>query len=208
MVALQLEKIYYRQGNFLINDVNFSLEENETVALCGKSGSGKSTIIRLIGNAVEADAGIIRYYGEELYQNEKKIRRSMSVMYDRVNFNIELTGNKLVREIKKFEPFFSMEDFEKYMKIFELDGNKRIRFYSGGMRKMYMLSIALARNPRLLVMDEPTSEVDEEAAKKMREVISSYKKERGLTVLFSTHNKDDIKVFADRVITLKEGGIA
>lgn len=73
---------------------------------------------------------------------------------------------------------------------------------------MYMLSIALARNPRLLVMDEPTSEVDEEAAKKMREVISSYKKERGLTVLFSTHNKDDIKVFADRVITLKEGGIA
>ena len=62
MVALQLEKIYYRQGNFLINDVNFSLEENETVALCGKSGSGKSTIIRLIGNAVEADAGIIRYY--------------------------------------------------------------------------------------------------------------------------------------------------
>ena len=111
MVALQLEKIYYRQGNFLINDVNFFLEENETVALCGKSGSGKSTIIRLIGNAVEADAGIIRYYGEELYQNEKKIRRSMSVMYDRVNFNIELTGNKLVREIKKFEPFFSMEDF-------------------------------------------------------------------------------------------------
>ena len=208
MVALQLEKIYYRQGNFLINDVNFFLEENETVALCGKSGSGKSTIIRLIGNAVEADAGIIRYYGEELYQNEKMIRRSMSVMYDRVNFNIELTGNKLAREIKKFEPFFSMEDFEKYMKIFELDGNKRIRFCSGGMRKMYMLSIALARNPRLLVMDEPTSEVDEEAAKKMREVISSYKKERGLTVLFSTHNKDDIKVFADRVITLKEGGIA
>ena len=132
----------------------------------------------------------------------------MSVMYDRVNFNIELTGNKLAREIKKFEPFFAMEDFEKYMKIFELDGNKRIRFYSGGMRRMYMLSIALARNPRLLVMDEPTSEVDEEAAQKMREVISSYKKERGLTVLFSTHNKDDIKVFADRVITLKEGGIA
>lgn len=207
MSALELEKIYYRQGNFLLNDINITIEENEIVALCGKSGSGKSALIRLIGNAEEPDVGIIRYNGEELYQNEKQIRRNMSVIYDRANFNIELTGNKLAKEIQKFEPFFDMDAFEKYLKLFELDGNKRIRYYSTGTKKKYMLALALARKPKLLIMDEPTSGVDEEARKLMRNVIVSYKKEHELTVLFSTHHKDDLNGFADRIITLEEGGI-
>lgn len=206
--ALELEKLYYRQGNFLINDVNFSIDENEIVALCGRSGAGKSTLIRLIGNAIEPDAGIIRYFGEELYQNEKEIRRNISMVYDRVNFNVELTGNKLAKEIKKFEPFFDMDDFQNYMSTFGLDGNKRIRFYSRGMRKMYMLTIALARKPKLLVMDEPTSEVDEETGKLMKRVITEYRKQNGLTVLFSTHHNDEMNNFADRVILMKEGELA
>lgn len=206
--TLELEKLYYRQGSFLINDVNFSIDENEIVALCGRSGAGKSTLIRLIGNAIEPDAGVIRYFGEELYQNEKEIRRNISVVYDRVNFNVEFTGNKLAKEIKKFEPFFCMDDFENYMNTFGLDGNKRIRFYSRGMRKMYMLTIALARKPKLLVMDEPTSEVDEETGRLMKKVISEYRRKNGLTILFSTHHNDEMNDFADRVIMMKEGQLA
>ena len=191
-----------------ISDLCLTLEDGDFATIVGSNGAGKSTLIRLIGNAIEPDAGIIRYFGEELYQNEKEIRRNISMVYDRVNFNVELTGNKLAKEIKKFEQFFDMGDFQKYMSTFGLDGNKRIRFYSRGMRKMYMLTIALARKPKLLVMDEPTSEVDEETGKLMKRVITEYREQNGLTVLFSTHHNDEMNNFADRVILMKEGELA
>ena len=73
---------------------------------------------------------------------------------------------------------------------------------------MYMLTIALARKPKLLVMDEPTSEVDEETGKLMKRVITEYKEQNGLTVLFSTHHNDEMNNFADRVILMKEGELA
>ena len=76
------------------------------------------------------------------------------------------------------------------------------------MRKMYMLTIALARKPKLLVMDEPTSEVDEETGKLMKRVITEYREQNGLTVLFSTHNNEEMNKFADRVIMIKDGELA
>lgn len=203
--ALELENVYYKQGSFYLNDINLQVNKNDTIALVGKSGAGKSTLIRLIGNAAVSDSGIIRYFGKELYEDEKAIRASMSVIYDESNFNTEMKGISLAKEIKKFEPNFSMEKFSEYMSELELDANMRIRFYSKGMQRKYALALALARSPKLLVMDEVTSGVDEASRDALWKLVDEYRTNNELTIIFSTHHEKDIESIGARKIIIDKG---
>lgn len=207
MNALELQKVYLRRGNFILHDIHFSVREGSIVAVSGRSGAGKSTLIRLIGNALVPDAGRILYYGKEMYEDEIQIRRRLSVVYDVPNFNVEMKAGRLAKEIRKFEPWFDMDGFRRRMEIAGLDDTKRIKLYSRGMQKKYMLILALCRLPDLLVMDEPTSGVDELSREEMFRMIGEYQGEHPLTILFSTHNEDDIQQYADRVLVLDNGGL-
>lgn len=207
MKALELQKVYLRRGDFLLHDIAFDIEVGSVVALSGRSGAGKSSLIRLIGNAFTADAGRILYFGKEMYEAETEIRKRMSVIYDAPNFNIEMRAGKLAKEIKRFEPWFSMEEFHQHMERLGLDETKHVKQFSKGMQKKYMLVLALCRKPDLLVMDELTSGTDETSRKEMLQLIAEYRKEQMLTVFFSTHNKNDLEDFAERVLVIENGGM-
>ncbi len=207
MSVLELEKVYLRRGDFVLHDISFIINEGETVAILGRSGAGKSTLIQIIGNALLADVGRIRYFGKELYENEMEIRKKISVIYDAPNFNMEMKAVKLAAEIRKFEPWFSMEDFSCRMKEAGLDETNRIKMYSKGMQKKYMLILALCRQPNFLVMDELTSGVDDLSREEMLHMIADYRKKNSLTILFSTHNQEDVKRVATRVLKLENGGL-
>ena len=103
MQALTIEKLYLKRGSFLLRDFNMELEAGQIHVIVGKSGSGKSTLFRAIGGALRPEAGRILYYGKEMYEDELKIRKRMSVIYDAPNFNMELSPERLAREWKKFE---------------------------------------------------------------------------------------------------------
>ncbi len=204
MDVLSLEQIYLYRGNFFLQDINFVLRENEIVLLEGNSGAGKSTLIHLIGNSIQPDFGRITYFGKERYEAEQEIRKKTSILYDVPNFNKELKAKRLAKEIKKFEEHFDMEAFHNYMQIFSLEETKKVKHYSTGMQKKFMLSIALSRKPELLVMDELTSGVDEESRVKMLEQIKLYQNTHTLTVLFSTHNPKDRDI-ATRIQKMEDG---
>ena len=207
MAAIELEHVYLQRGNFIMRDIDFAVEQNEIVALIGRSGAGKTSLIRLIAGSCVPDAGWIRYFGEEMCDCEAKIRREMSVVFDTPNFNTEMKAIRLAKEIQKFEPWFDMDFFRENLKRMGLEESKRVRQYSKGMQKLYMLILMLSRQPKLLVMDEPTGGLDEESRKEMIRMIQEYRKEHPLTVLFSTHNRADVEEFADRCIRIEEGGM-
>lgn len=202
--ALQTEHLYLRRGRFFVCDVNLRLAERETIAVEGRGGAGKSTLIRGIGGALIPEAGIIRYRGKELSEDEKTIRRQMSVVYDEPNFNTELKPARLVRELMKFEPFFDREAFFSYLEQFELKPDVRVKLYSTGMQKELMLALALSRRPSLLVMDEPTSGVDQPSRKLMWQIIDDYRKDHELALLYTTHHEEEL-AFADRVCRMEHG---
>ena len=158
--ALEVEKLYIRRGSFWLKDVNLKLEEGKIHAIAGKSGSGKSTLIRAIGGAVRPDAGCIRYFGNEMYEEEKEIRRKMSVVYDSPNFNVEWKPDRLVKELAKFEPWMDQQKYVQLMQEMELNRQIKVKLYSEGQQRKLMLILALCRNPELLVMDEATSGMD------------------------------------------------
>lgn len=207
MKVLELEHVYLQRGNFVLKDISFVVEEGSTVALMGRSGSGKTSLIELIGNAVLADAGRISYFGKEMCEDEREIRRRISIVYDTPNCNTELRAAKMAKEIAKFEPWFDMEGFERRMEEMGMDGAKRIKHFSRGTQKKYMLILALCRQPELLVMDEPTSGVDEQSRLEMLAMMEEYRKKHPLTILFSTHNPADVEQMATQSIWLEKGGM-
>ena len=89
MQAIKIEKLYLKRSGFLLRDFNMELEVGQIHVITGKSGSGKSTLFRAIGGALRPEAGRILYYGKEMYEDELKIRKRMSVIYDAPNFNME-----------------------------------------------------------------------------------------------------------------------
>lgn len=207
MKALEFEEVYFKRGYFTLADVNFSIEEGETVAISGRSGSGKTTLFELMGNAVRPAGGFIRYFGKEMYEDEANIRKNMSVMFTEPNFNGERRPDFFVKEVKRIEPSFDIDAFYEYLHFFDLDDKTAIRKYSKGMRKKMMLSFYLARKPKLLLMDEPTSGLDEKSREEVFEAIARYKKEHELSIVFSTHYKDDMSQYANRILTIENGGV-
>lgn len=204
MDMLTVERLYVRKGTFLLQDVNLSVEAGAVHAIAGKGGSGRSTLVQAIGGAIAPAVGRILYNGREMYEDECSIRKMMSVIYDAPNFNMELTPERLVRELLKFEPWFDRESFFINLQLLELNPKLRVRLYPVGMQRMLMLVIALCRKPKLLVMDELTCGVDKESRAVMWEIMDEYRKEQSLTVLFTTHHEEELSR-ADRVWRLTNG---
>ena len=205
MQALKIEKLYLKHGGFLLRDFNMELEVGQIHVITGKSGSGKSTLFREIGGALRPEAGRILYYGKEMYEDELKIRKRMSVIYDAPNFNMELSPERLAREWKKFEPWFDREAFTSYMNRLELEMNQRVKLYSVEKCRKLMLALALSRNPELLVMDDVTSGVDTQSRQVMWEIVERYRSKQELTILFSSHHEEEL-LLADRVWNLDGRG--
>lgn len=204
--ALEVEKLYIRRGSFWLKDVNLKLEEGKIHAIAGKSGSGKSTLIRAIGGAVRPDAGCIRYFGNEMYEEEKEIRRKMSVVYDSPNFNVEWKPDRLVKELAKFEPWMDQQKYVQLMQEMELNRQIKVKLYSEGQQRKLMLILALCRNPELLVMDEATSGMDRASRAAMWKLIVDYRQKNPLSVLFTTHHEEELYV-ADRIWQVEDGRI-
>lgn len=208
MKVLELEKVYYKQGNFIIHDVNLAMEAGSCVALIGPSGSGKTTLIKLIGNVMRADVGRFLYFGKEMYENELEIRKNMSVLFHSPNFNENMKTLQLAEEIRRFEPWFDMKAFQMYMDRFNISNSKRVKELSTGTQRKYLLIIALCRSPKLLIMDEPTSGLDEKSREEVWNTIMEYKDANpDVTILFSTHHKDEVEKYASQVLKMTNGGV-
>ena len=211
-----------------VRGISFDVKRGETVAIVGESGSGKSVSIRAIlgilaGNAV-VDAGKIWYDGKnllELKENEFfKIRGSRIglIFQDPLSAlnPIMKIGKQITETLKLDNPHISKADARK--KAVELmesvgipDADRRFdQFpfqFSGGMRQRIVIAIALARNPEILICDEPTTALDVTVQAKILNLINEIKKERNLSVIFITHDMGVVAKMADRINVMYAGKI-
>lgn len=214
IVALdKVSKVYTRGGEktYALNQVSFSIEEGEFVVILGPSGAGKSTLLNILGGMDRADEGTVVVQGTEISRmNEKELS---SYRADMVGFVFQfynliptLTVREnvaLMRELKK-----DACPAEEVLKKVGLWGHER-KFpeqLSGGEQQRVSIARAIAKNPKLLLCDEPTGALDSETGCMVLSELKKISREEGRTTLIVTHNANLAKA-ADKVIKVKNGRI-
>ena len=204
----------YKNGVVALYDLNLSIEKGDFCFIIGGSGSGKSTLTKLLYREEKPNKGEIILGGLRVNKlrnsNVYKLRRKLGIVfqdyrllpksnvYENVAFALEVMGESK----KDIRP--------KVLKALELVGLKsKLRDYpddlSGGEQQRVAIARAIVNNPKLLICDEPTGNLDPKVSVEIVELLSQINKKVGTTVLMVTHDKDIVNHMKKHVIALKEG---
>lgn len=194
-------------GEFTLENLNFSIQGGYITGLIGPNGSGKTTLIRSIMNLIRPDRGEVRVFGQSYPANEREIKRRIGFVYDDDFFYNHLTINEMKKIVASFYPTWNESVFQKYLDDFQLPSRRKIRDLSKGMETKFALAAALAHEPDLLVMDEPTSGLDPVFRREVLTILSEYIQDGARSVLFSTHISTDLERIADYIVYIRRGHI-
>jgi ABC-2 type transport system ATP-binding protein len=191
----------------VLDGVTFSVRPGQSVALWGSNGAGKTTLIRCLLGLVDFD-GTIRAAGLDVRRHGKAARRLLGyvpqelALYDDFRV-IEAAG--FMARLKGAAPGAVKA---RLGEVGLLGGHerKRVRELSGGMKQKLALAIALLNDPPILILDEPTSNLDTAARAALTDLLLSLKR-AGKTILFISHRPEEVAGLADRVLTLEHGRV-
>ena len=192
-------------GTFCLDNVSFSLQEGCITGFIGINGAGKTTTIKSILGLVLKDAGSIKLFGKEIAENEREMKNHIGVVLDEGYFYEEMTMMEMKRIIAASYSNWDEIVFKGYIDRFKLKLNQKIATLSKGMRMKYSIALALSHHADLLIMDEPTSGLDPLVRNELMDILLEFMREKGKSVLFSTHITSDLDKVAD-VLLLIDGG--
>lgn len=207
--VIQLKEVIKTVGKQqIIKKISFDVPFNNFCAFIGPSGAGKTTVIKSILNLYSINSGNILLSN----QNWKRIATHQIIGYvpEKENFPriTALTFLMQIAYIYNMDKIKAKNEIEKYAKIFSLfdDLNKKLTSMSSGQRKRVMIISALIHNPQILIMDEPTENLDPDNRKVFYDVLKKFISD-GKTIFISTHNLDEIEKHIDYAIIISNGEI-
>ena len=193
-------------GDFqAVDDISFSVKDGEITGFVGKNGAGKSTSIRSMVDILSPSSGSITINGLDSVKNAKEIKLNMSYMPSEALFYKGVTCRQLFKLASKF-PNTSYDQAEELAKYFELNIDKVVSELSLGNRKKVSIILALMKDSRAFILDEPSNGLDPVMKEKLFLKLNE-RKNNGACIFLSSHNMDEIERFCDRVIFIKDGKI-
>ena len=198
-------------GQIVLKGVNLDIYENEFVTLLGPSGCGKTTLLRILGGFLDADEGSVIFDGEEISKKPPYERELNTVfqkyalfphlsVYDNVAFGLR------TRKMDKETIDKKVKDILEVCGLTEL-AQRFPKQMSGGQRQRVALARALVIEPKLLLLDEPLSNLDAKLRLSMRVEIKHLQKKLGITTLFVTHDQEECFSISDKVAVMNNGVI-
>jgi len=197
------------QNKRIINNIDFSINQGEFVALLGPNGSGKSTIISILCGLLQFDSGDIRICGYRENENNMELRQHIGVVFQNSVLDdiLSLRNNLLLRC-----GFYNLKKKQAYSRIEELISlcdlkdfiDQKVSTLSGGQRRKGDIARALIANPRLLILDEPTTGLDPQSRLQIWQTIESLQRDNTMAILLTTHYLEEAEK-ASQIIMIKHG---
>lgn len=201
-----------------LKDVSVSFEKGEVVGIIGHTGSGKSTLLQCLNGLLKPDSGEVLLNGENIHKSKKTVRECRfkvglcfqypeyqlfeSTVYKDVAFgpkNMGLSETEIDKRVRDAVKFSGLS--EDYLERSPFD-------LSGGEKRRVAMAGVISMEPDVLILDEPTAGLDPTGKKSLLSFIKDYNKKTGNTVIFISHNMDDVASVADRVVVMNGGKIA
>jgi ABC-2 type transport system ATP-binding protein len=193
-----------------LRGVDFSVPEGVFWGILGPNGAGKTTMLSIMANLLKPEEGLVRILGEGFRTRSMAILRRINFSSGHANFlwslsvreNLEyfamlygLPGNRRKRKIEELLDLFELEEF----------AGVRFDELSTGTKQKLSLAKSLVNEPVLLFLDEPTVGLDPDVARRVRESVQRIHREKGVTILMSTHNMKEAEILCEKIAFLKEG---
>lgn len=203
----------YPDGTEGIHNMCFRVYPQEIVALCGPNGAGKSTLIEHINGLMLPDVGRVKIFDKDIDKgNVASIRRLVGLVFQ--NADSQLFSPTVLDDVM-FGPLnlgFSPEEARKRAEwalgVVGMKETSKIPHYlSGGQKRLVAIAGVLAMQPRILVADEPTGDLDPSNARRIEDLLKSLKEEHGISVVVTLHDMDMAARLADRICVVKNGSI-
>ena len=212
----------YKPGVPVLKGIDLDFEESGLTAIIGSSGTGKSTLVRIINRLVDPSEGSILFKGEELSGVEgralREVRRRIGMVFQEYNLveRLSVMENLLTGRLGYISPLngwlrkFPPEDIAHAYQLLEVIGlsafaNQRADSLSGGQRQRVGIARALMQRPEILLADEPTSSLDPKTSVEIMELLKSQGIDNRIPVLVNMHDVELARRFADRIIGMTGG---
>jgi ABC-2 type transport system ATP-binding protein len=188
-----------------VDDVTLTIPTGAVFGLIGPNGAGKSTTIRMLMGMLAPSAGQIRVLGIDVAADAAQVRRRVGYVPERHDIYPWMTVGEVIDFVRSFYESWDNACCDEMFDLFALDRRKKVKQLSKGMLVKLSLLLAVAHRPELLILDEPTSGLDPIVHEDFLEAVLKAIASRGTTVLFSSHNLDDIRRLADSVGIMRLG---
>jgi iron(III) transport system ATP-binding protein len=214
LAKLALKHLVYRyDGKAVINDLNLSVEANEIVCLLGASGCGKTTTLKLIAGLLSPQSGEIELDGECISSSSTLLppqKRQIGMMFqDYALFPHMTVAKNIAYGLSSWSKAERLSRVDEMLKVVHLEGlgERYPHELSGGQQQRVAIARALANRPKLLLMDEPFSNIDSQVRFAMIEEIRGIIKSQGISAIFVSHAKEEAYAFADKLAIMDEGKV-
>jgi len=196
-----------------VRDVSFSIKRGEIVGYIGPNGAGKSTSIKVMSGILVPDAGTCSIMGYTPWVDRKEYVKHIGVVFGQRSqlwWDVPVIDSfELLKDIYKIQPALYKENLELLTETLELEQllGVPVRQLSLGQRMRCEIAASLLHGPDILFLDEPTIGLDAVSKIAVRQFIKKMNKEKGLTVILTTHDMSDIEALAERIIMIGNGAI-
>ena len=193
---------------FRLQDINFQLDKGYILGLLGLNGAGKTTLMNLLMGIYTPDSGAVTFYGEEVGKNANQVLQKMACVSDKMEFLRYRTLEENADLFGMLYDDFNKEQWALYMMTFGFDEPDMELCYddlSTGEKRKFQLAFALSHKPEILLLDEPTANLDPHARVEWMDLIGKQVAEEEISVIMATHLTDDLDELADYILVLDKG---
>ena len=202
--AIEIKKLKKQYKDFILNIDELNIPSGVIVGLIGENGAGKTTLIKLMLNAINKDAGHIKIFNKDLEKEELIIKEDIGVVLDNSFFPETLNAKNINDIMNNIYKNWDKNLFYSYLKDFKINDTQILKSMSKGMRKKVEIATALSHHPKLLILDEATSNVDTRTEELIQKAMD--KLTVGRTSFVIAHRLSTIRN-ADLILVMKDGDI-
>ncbi len=203
--ALSLSHIHKSYPHFALQDINLALPTGEVMGLVGVNGAGKTTLLRILMGLIRPDQGEVQVLGQHMPNQQVLAKAEIGFASE----DMRLYASKNLRWhmdfIRSIYPRWDETYATQLLRRFDLRAEQKLGGYSHGQRVKALLLLNLARRPKLLLLDEPTTGLDPVARSEVLDALAEVLRDEQRSVLFSSHNTQDVEQLSDSISFLHKG---
>ena len=206
-LAIDMDSVSKKYKHFELKSLSISIPRGAVAGLIGPNGAGKTTTMRILMGLVTPDQGTVKVLGQPISPNDTAVKQEIGYFSDDMRLYKPESVSWHMQFVKSLFPTWDDEYAEELIRRFGLIPEQTIKSLSHGQRVKTMLLLIFARRPKLLILDEPTNGLDPVAKHEVHSEIMRVVKDEDRTILYSSHNTQDVEQICDSITFIDRGQV-